>query len=149
MTPRQFEPRVVELRLTEMGRLLRLLEQVGEVSVERLEAEPLLRAAVERLLSQLVELAVAINGHAASTLLGRGPAGYAESFADAAAAGLVPRELAEELQPSAGMRNVLVHEYLKIDLAVVAEAIPRARSGFDRYVAAVARFLLRPADSQT
>ena len=37
-------------------------------------------------------------------------------------------DLAEQLFPCAGMRNVLVHEYVEIDLEQVAAAVPLART---------------------
>ena len=39
------------------------------------------------------------------------------------------------------MRNVLVHEYVTIDLDRVADATPIARDVFRRYLAAVAAFI--------
>lgn len=48
---------------------------------------------------------------------------------------------AAELAPSAGLRNVLVHEYLAIDLRIVANSVPRARVTYGTYARAVARYL--------
>jgi uncharacterized protein YutE (UPF0331/DUF86 family) len=53
----------------------------------------------------------------------------------------VPEELAARLAPSAGLRNILTHEYVAVDLRIVSAAIPLARTGFDEYVSAVARYL--------
>jgi uncharacterized protein YutE (UPF0331/DUF86 family) len=50
-------------------------------------------------------------------------------------------QLAKELIPSVGMRNVLVHEYVEIDLDKVAAAIPLARDGYRRYLASVAAYV--------
>ncbi len=47
------------------------------------------------------------------------------------------------LDPSIGMRNVLVHEYLEIDLRKVALAVPPALSCYRRYVQQVAEFVSR------
>jgi uncharacterized protein YutE (UPF0331/DUF86 family) len=38
-------------------------------------------------------------------------------------------------------RNVLVHEYVKVDYAMVAKAAERALEDYRRYVQEVARFL--------
>ena len=63
------------------------------------------RHAVERILTQLVDLAVSVNGHVAAARLGRGPATYPESFRLAAEAGLLDAQLADQLAPSSGLRN--------------------------------------------
>lgn len=141
MTPSPVDENVVGARLRVLRELLEDLDAAGDVTVVRLEADRLLRHAVERVLTQLVELAVSINSHVAGSLTGRSPATYRESFAAAAEAGVISAELAAELAPSAGLRNVLVHEYLAIDLRIVAGSVPRARAAYGAYVRAVARYL--------
>jgi uncharacterized protein YutE (UPF0331/DUF86 family) len=101
----------------------------------------LTRYAVERILTQLVDLAVGINGHVSAVLVGRVPEGYRDSFALAATAGVISEDLAAELAPSAGLRNILTHEYATIDLTIVARSLPRALDGYRRYVGQMARYL--------
>ncbi len=55
----------------------------------------------------------------------------------------MPQELAQRLAPSAGLRNVLVHEYAQVDLALVARGVELARSDSRAYVREVARALPR------
>lgn len=141
MTPRGFEPDVVQEQLGLIVGLLEDLAALGDVTVQRLAEEMTTRHTVERILTQLVGLAVSVNSHVAATLLGRAPSTHRESFALAAKAGLIPDELAAELAPSAGLRNVLIHEYAAIDAERVVSAIPPATRGFRAYVACVARFL--------
>jgi uncharacterized protein YutE (UPF0331/DUF86 family) len=141
VTPSPVDENVVGARLRLLWQLLDDLEAAGDVTVERLETDRLLRHAVERILTQLVEVAVSINSHVAGSLTGRSPATYRESFGAAADAGVISAELAAELAPSAGLRNVLVHEYLTIDLRLVASSIPRARAAYAGYATAVARYL--------
>ena len=52
-----------------------------------------------------------------------------------------PQDLAERLAPSAGLRNVLVHEYAQVDLALVARGVELARTDYRAYVREVARGL--------
>jgi uncharacterized protein YutE (UPF0331/DUF86 family) len=135
------DPDVVQQRLRLMRALLADLDGLGDVAVERLEHDRIVRHAVERILTQLVELAVSVNGHVVAGRAGAAPSTYRESFAAAADVGVLPRELADELAPSAGLRNVLTHEYVAIDLALVARGVVAARSGYARYLTEVARFL--------
>jgi uncharacterized protein YutE (UPF0331/DUF86 family) len=123
--------------------LVDLDELVGEPTAEELTADRARRHITERILSQLVELAVSVNSHLAATLLGEAPADYRSSFDLAAKAGAIPAALAADLRDAAGLRNVLVHAYLDVDLGIVAAAVPRARSGFSAYVREVAEALQR------
>lgn len=136
MTPRAPYPEVVRQRLDAMRHALETLASVGPPDADGLQADPLLQAAVERLLARLVDLAVQINAHVASSELGRAPGDYRESFVLAAEAGVLPEDLAASLRPSVGLRNVIVHEYL--DLERLAAAVPLALDGYERFAATVA-----------
>lgn len=141
MSPRDFDAAVVQTRLRMMNDLLSDLADVGEVSAARLTQDRMLRHAVERILTQLVELAVSVNGHVAATQLGKSPADYRASFSLAATLGCVDADLAARLGSSVGLRNVLVHEYVDTDLAIVADAVGRAVVDYRDYVRGVSRWL--------
>lgn len=133
---------MVRNKLDAIERACEVLASIGEVDAQRLTDDPLVAAAVERLLSRLVELAVDVNSHVASARLGRAPAEYRESFDLAVTAQLIDGEIAERLKPSVGMRNAIVHEYLRLDLVKVAAAVPLAIVGYRDYVTAVAHSLI-------
>jgi len=118
-----------------------VLRGVAGTTAADLSDDALLRGAVERYLMLLVDQAVAINLHLASALGGPTPRDYTASFAAAASVGALSEELANSLAASAGMRNVLVHEYVRIDLDLVAAAIGQAIEGYGEYVTTVATFV--------
>lgn len=147
MTPSVLHRAAVQAKLRLMRELLEDLGSVGEATAERLERERLVRRAVERVLTQLVDLAASVNSHVVTASTGRAPSSYRSSFDDAARLGLLTRELTETLKPSVGMRNVLVHEYVAADITLVAQAVPFAREWYGEYVRQVARWLADQADS--
>jgi uncharacterized protein YutE (UPF0331/DUF86 family) len=98
------------------------------------------RLQVERVLTQLVEIAVDVNTHVVASLRGTPPADYRGSFTAAGEVGLLDRALARRLEPSAGLRDVVVHQYLDVDLGVLAAATGRALEDYGDYVRAVARW---------
>ncbi len=141
MSPKEFDAPAVQRRLQLMSQLLDDLETVGAASADRLESDRMLRHGVERILTQLVELATAINSHIAATSLGVAPEDYRSSFAQIAEAGVIAPDLAKRLAPSAGLRNILVHEYADIDLGIVATSIVTALRDYRDYCRGVARWL--------
>jgi uncharacterized protein YutE (UPF0331/DUF86 family) len=141
VTPRRLDPDSVTAKLQVVRGALDVLESVGDATPAQLHADAILRGAVERYLTLLVDQAVAINLHLAAASGQPVVRDYSSSFAAVAEAGAVPADLAEALAPSAGMRNVLIHAYVAVDLDRVAAALPLARRDFGRYVAAVAAFL--------
>lgn len=141
MTPRELDPSTVQAKLRLMQDLVDDLTKAGAPDGARLREQRLLLRAVERILTQLVDLAVAINSHIVASTVDRAPSSYRESFSLAAETGLIDSELAGALQRAVGMRNLLVHEYAAVDLNRVAAALPLARDQFGRYIRDVAAWL--------
>jgi len=146
VSPREFDSGVVQSRLRMISGLLDDLESAGSVTVDRLRVDRMLRHGVERVLAQVVELAVSINGHIGATLVGRAPKDYRSSFDLAQEAGAIQPELVTRLQPSVGLRNVLTHDYVDIDLELVADAVGSARRDYADYVRQVAGWVAERAD---
>jgi uncharacterized protein YutE (UPF0331/DUF86 family) len=63
------------------------------------------------------------------------PESYRDAFRLAAEHGLLPADLAARLQEVAGMRNVLVHLYERIDLEILRASIEPALQDFHELVA--------------
>lgn len=137
MTPGRLDPEVVQRRLREIRVQIDRLDELGDLDAARLRSDWIVAAAVERLLIAAVDLAVEVNTHLVVAAGRVPPQDYRSSFGGAAEAGWLPRELAERLAPSAGLRNVLVHRYLDIDPEQVAAAAVQARSDYRQYVRAV------------
>ena len=143
MTPRRLDPSIIQARLSVIRGLLDDLAGVDGSAELPLAQDRMLRHGIERILTQLVELAAAINEHIVGANLQRVATSYRESFELAEECGLIDKQLRDDLLPSVGMRNVLVHEYLEIDLRKVAMAVPLALSCYRRYVQQVAEFVSR------
>ncbi|MGH9244823.1 MAG: type VII toxin-antitoxin system HepT family RNase toxin [Acidimicrobiales bacterium] len=148
MTPELPDREVMTRRLRLLADTLHDLSPLRGVPPDRLASEPITRAAVERLIQVIVDLAVDVNAHLAVSVLGRAPSTGRESFLLAADAGVLERPLAERLAPFAGMRNLLVHRYADIRLNLVAAAVDVVLDGFDIYVRAVASYLESMGDEK-
>lgn len=141
MSVRELDVNELHAKLRLLREFLDDLETLRHSTARSLEDERIQRYAVERILTQLVDLAVSINNHIAVAQLGRAPSHYRESFGLAAQAGAIPEKLASELAPSVGLRNVLTHEYVEVELEIVARSIRLALDGYRRYLNEIARFL--------
>ncbi len=74
-------------------------------------------------------------------MLEKAPKDYRSSFQLAPAAGLIEPELAVVLQPSVGLRNVLAH--VDIDLEMVVAATRNAKSDYRAYLRSASAWLLQ------
>lgn len=126
-------PREVLLRkLAFLRQLLRDLAVYEHATQAEVEAQ---HYAVERILELLVGAASDLLYHVLAER-GLAPTSYREAFRLAAQEGLLPDDLAGQLQKAAGMRNILVHMYETIDYAIVHQSIGPALRDFARFVAA-------------
>lgn len=141
MTPSAPDHDIVGRRLRLLVSTLAELADLGHLDAGRLAGEPVTRAATERYLQVLVDLAVEINAHLLVAVRGVAPVTGRESFLAMGEVGILPDGLAERLAPAAGLRNILVHRYVDIDSQLVAEARRDLLDLMPGYVHLVAAFL--------
>lgn len=148
MSPRRLDPDSVQGKLAAMEPLIDRLGRLAGASGDDLRADLDRRLIAERLLTVLVETAVGVNGHIATTTGHQLTGDYRSTFGAAAAAGAISDDLARRLAPSTGLRNRLAHRYGEVDLDIVAAAIPQAHDDFSEYVRQVARWLATQVGAQ-
>jgi uncharacterized protein YutE (UPF0331/DUF86 family) len=117
-----------------------------EVSLEELQADDVRMAAVERMLERIVMRAVDVNEHLLSELAtGREPRiarlSYRDTFLRLTDLGVYDQPLAERIAASAGLRNILVHDYNDVDRRIVHASIRSCLEDYREYVEKVDRFL--------
>lgn len=95
----------------------------------------------ERLLHLMVEAAADLNSYLLVRSGQTPPETYYDSFIAAGRQEIIDLELAQQLAPSAGLRNRLVHEYDEIDPLIVFEAIPFALELYPQFVEQVQIYL--------
>ena len=89
---------------------------------------------VERLLEKIVGRVIDINYHLLKTKHQFIPIDYFDSFLDLANYQEIPRDLANQLAPAAGLRNALAHEYDYLDPQKVHAAISLALTQIPQYL---------------
>ena len=108
----------IESRLERLQELLAELDEIRDGGREAWNADPRVRLATERALQLSIQVCIDIAGHLISELKLPMPPDYRTLFPELTAAGLDPA-LAKRLGAAAGLRNVLVHEYIDLDEDVV------------------------------
>lgn len=124
---------------------LKWLEEFAPLTIDAVAKDPGKYAACERFLERLISRAIAINQH---ILADRGDVTlnvlrYRDTFLRLADLGVYPREFAERIAPSAGLRNALVHDYNNLDPAILRKSIREAIREFNQYAAYILAFLAR------
>ncbi len=107
-------PAVVLARLAHLGEVIVQLKRLRALSAEE-RADPLRELAAERALHVAIEAVLDVGHH---LLAGRGhpiPATYREVLPALVLHGIVATALGARLEGMAGMRNILVHDYVHVD----------------------------------
>jgi uncharacterized protein YutE (UPF0331/DUF86 family) len=140
----EFVRRKLQLIAEDLGRLASFRQDSFEAVVE----DFVKLAAVERILERVVMRAIDVNEHLISALAtGREERitrlTYRDTFLRLADLGVYPRDFAEEIARSAGLRNILVHDYNDVDRRIVYGSIRTCLEQYHRYVESVEAFLQR------
>jgi uncharacterized protein YutE (UPF0331/DUF86 family) len=128
-------------------RLLRLEEVVSGLEALRDGATGAARDdrreqwAVERGLQLGAGVVLDVGNNILSAHFGESAQDYEDIVGRLGARGVIPSPLREELKGLGGFRNILVHGYLQLDPARVAEALRAAPGCFSRFVGAVRGWL--------
>lgn len=137
MSPRD---EAVERKLAALAGYIEELRPLTAVDLDTYRGDAPRRRAIERLLQLCTEAAADACG-ALLSARGRAPAPDMRSdFTQAAALGALPAELAERLGRAAGLRDRLVHDYDRLDDALVWAAARAALKDFPTFIAAVATY---------
>lgn len=145
---REFVERKLQLIVEELTRLAAF----RDISLDDLVGDDIRLAAVERILERIVLRAIDVNEH----LIGALATGaeekstrltYRDTFFKLADYDVYPAEFAQRIAPSAGLRNVLVHEYKDVDHRIVHGAVRTALDQFTEYINHVQRFVERGSGS--
>lgn len=103
------------------------LNDVAKSSIEQ--------AAVERYLERIITRAIDVNQHII-TELGNASISvktYRDTFLALADLDVYSKDFAEQIAPSAGLRNVLIHEYDQLDHQLLNKSIQQAIVEFNSY----------------
>lgn len=126
-----------------MAQYLDELGSMQHTSLDEYLGDARTRRAVERLIQLIVDVAVDVNTHVLVDAGHPAPDDAYNSFIEAAKLGVLPLELARAIAPSAGERNIIVHEYEEIDNVTVFESIDDTLGLYRKYIGSVLEYLER------
>ncbi len=102
---------VLQRKLQKMQEYLDEMAYYRELTWSNYQGSSQIRRAVERLIQLIVDVAVDINTHSIVDASGSPPDNAYDSFIKAAEMNIIDDKLANEIAPSTGERNILVHDY--------------------------------------
>ena len=145
MSPGELDVAVVRRHLLALDHALQSLRPHQGRPIDTLRSDRDERWIVERGLHLCSQNVLDIATHVAASA-GRDVPDYATAIDHLAEMGILPAGFAAGFRGVAGFRNVIVHGYLDIDLAVVHSLLNERLDDFAEFARRVSRYLDDPAE---
>ena len=138
---RKLNERIVTNRISKLREYLKVLKELQKASFEEFVSNPRIRYSAERCLHLAIECAINIGNHIISALQLRKPEEYHEIALILEENGVIPREFAEEFVKMIRFRNILVHDYVGLDISRVYTFLQERLADFELFIEYITKFL--------
>jgi len=128
-------------KLADLETYLGQIEEYRNVTVNDYSRDWRTQRIVERTIQIMIETCVDIAGHIISDKNYRVPDSYADTFRVLQEAGILAQDLQDALVKMVQFRNIVVHDYNKIDGGIVVGILKKNLGDFGRYKDSIVRFL--------
>lgn len=132
---------LIHRKLTKLIQYLNELDGIKNYSFNEYLKNYFIKRTTERLLQLIVEVATDINSYLLVEADNPPPKNYYESFILLSRNGILKEDFAEQIAPSTGLRNRLVHEYEAINDEIVYKSIPTALKMYREYIKTIEEYL--------
>ena len=135
------DPLLLGRKLAQIDSYLSQIGEFSKISANTYKNEWKTQRIVERTLQILIETCVDIANHIISDQGMRLPTGYADAFEVLKEAKVIAKKLGETMERMAKFRNVVVHQYEKVDPVIVVYILHNNLRDFEKYKKAIIRYL--------
>lgn len=130
-------------RLVELTGYIADLRAQQRLSWQEFEQNTMLRRGIERTLQMALECMLEIGNMLIGAHRWRAPESNRAIFQVLAEQGVIPAETLPLYEKMAGFRNILVHEYTKVEAAVVYGVLKRGPADMERFREYIVAYLQR------
>lgn len=133
---------VIETKISHIQKYLQLLERYKKFSQKELEQNPDLKGAVERYLYLATQATLDLGEAIIAFSEFRRPGTYTEVFYILDETEFISKDLSERLVAMTKFRNVIAHDYEKVDFGIVYDALQNRLGDIEEFIKAVKGKLL-------
>jgi len=128
-------------KLADLDQYLTQVSEYKDITAEQYRGDWKTQRIVERTLHLAIEVCLDIANHVIADRGLRVPATYAEAFEVLSDAGLLDPPQRDAMIRMSGFRNVIVHEYARIDPTLVVRILREHLADFVRFKTAVSGWI--------
>ncbi len=131
---------VIENRISSIKKYLKTLERYQNFSIDEILNDVDKKGAVERYLYLATQSAIDLADAAISYKKFRKPTSMSESFHILNEEKIIPNDLTEKMVKMTGFRNVVAHDYEKIDYEVVSAILQEGLKDIENFTKIVSDY---------
>lgn len=131
---------VAGILLQRLEDYLKSLREHQKVTQDELEDSDVLLTYVERKLQLAAQVSIDLGNHLISSFGFEIPKDYKDIFEILAKEGVISKNLCSSMKKIAGFRNILVHDYLSIDVGKVADILHYGLDDLEDFSTAIVEF---------
>lgn len=131
---------VIENKISSTGKYLKILENYKKYSRKEIEDDLTIKGAIERYLYLACQSVVDLGEAIISFKDFRKPTTMSENFYILAEEKVISTELTEKMVKLVGFRNVVAHDYEKINYDIVYDILQNRTKDIEEFVSAVQKF---------
>lgn len=131
------DKQVIEQHLQNMEEALTNLGKYRSLSLEEFEKDLSLIWIAEKGLQILIQNLLDIGAHLLASEIKNDWDDYGEIILKLGQHGIIPRDFSEKIQGMAGLRNILIHEYLRVDVSKIYDLLKNRMGDFTEFMSYV------------
>ena len=128
-------------KLADLDQYLGQVSEYRDITIDQYRGDWKTQRIVERTLQMAIEMCVDIVNHVIADRGLRVPATYAEAFEVLGEAGLLDAARRDAMIRMSKFRNVIVHDYARVDPAIVVRILREHLEDFAQFKAAVLNWI--------
>jgi uncharacterized protein YutE (UPF0331/DUF86 family) len=135
------EIEIIEQHLQNMEEALRNLDRYRGLRLEEFESDLSLVWIAEKGLEILIQNLLDIGAHILASEIKNDWEDYGDIIAKLGQHGVIPRDFSEKIQGMARLRNILIHEYIRVDVSNIYDLLKNRLRDFTDFMHLVQRYL--------
>lgn len=134
---------VISRRLEKLREYLKYLRELSNKPEKSFVGDPFIYGNAERYLHLAIQCMLDIGNHIIADQEAGRPEEYRDIFEILGKTGVLTHEFADSLKPLAGLRNILVHDYLEVDRKEIYQLLQEALADVEEFTKRIVDYLER------
>ena len=137
--------KVLERHIADVESVVQTLHKLKRYSIEKVASDREVLWAIEHGLQVAIQNLLDIGSHLLSAEAVNDYEDYTQIIDRLGDRGVIPKDFAASIRGMAGFRNILVHEYLRVDLEEIYRILHEQLDDFSRFVGFIRTYLSQKA----